>query len=138
VDLAAVDPPLENENVFSFVGDIEDAQVCERILIFLEGRCDVLLSDAAPKLTGIREADRAAEERLLEAVEVILPRVLREGGDLLVKLLECPEAQNFQRRIRTCFGSAKTVRVGATRKGSSERYLLARDYQPGKPGKNDD
>ena len=138
VDLAAIEPPLENENVFSFVGDIEDVKVCEQILTFVGGRCDVLLSDAAPKLTGIRETDRAAEERLLEAVEVILPRVLREGGDLLVKLLECPEAQNFQRRIRTCFGSAKTVRVGATRKGSSERYLLARNYQPERPGKNDD
>lgn len=130
VDLAPVEPPLNNANVISFVGDIEDAQVCEQLRTHLEGRCDVLLSDAAPKLTGVREADRAAEERILEAVEVIIPLLLRKDGDLLVKLLECPEAQNFQRRMRACFASAKTVRAAATRKGSSERYLLARGYKP--------
>ena len=61
---------------------------------------------------------------------MIIPLLLRKDGDLLVKLLECPEAQNFQRRMRACFASAKTVRAAATRKGSSERYLLARGYKP--------
>jgi 23S rRNA (uridine2552-2'-O)-methyltransferase len=130
VDLVPVDPPLKNENVVSFVGDLEDSHLCEQIRVELGGACDVLLSDAAPKLTGVREADRAAEERILEAVERIIPLILQEDGDLLVKLLECPEAQDFQRRIRACFASAKTVRAEATRKGSSERYLLARGYRP--------
>ena len=130
VDLAPIEPPLDNANVFSFVSDIEDPKVCEQIRTELGGRCDVLLSDAAPKLTGVREADRAAEERILEAVEAIIPLLLQQGGDLLVKLLECPEAQNFQRRMRACFTSAKTVKAAATRKGSSERYLLARGYKP--------
>ena len=130
VDRVALDPPLENANTVSLVGDIEDAKIHEEILRHLDGACDVLLSDAAPKLTGVREVDRAAEERLLEAVERLLPLLLREEGDLLVKLLECPEAQNFQRRMRTLFVSAKTVQAEATRKGSSERYLLARGYRP--------
>jgi 23S rRNA (uridine2552-2'-O)-methyltransferase len=130
VDLVPIDPPLKNENVVSFVGDLEDSHLCEQIRVELRGSCDVLLSDAAPKLTGVREADRAAEERILEAVERMIPLILQEDGDLLIKLLECPEAQNFQRRIRACFASAKTVRAEATRKGSSERYLLARGYRP--------
>ena len=130
VDLVAVDPPLKNENVVSFVGELEDSHLCEQIRVELRGSCHVLLSDAAPKLTGVREADRAAEERILEAVERMIPLILQQDGDLLVKLLECPEAQNFQRRIRACFTRAKTVRAEATRKGSSERYLLARGYRP--------
>jgi 23S rRNA (uridine2552-2'-O)-methyltransferase len=130
VDLAPIEPPLKNANVVSFVGDLEDCHLCEQIRVELGGPCDVLLSDAAPKLTGVREADRAAEERILEAVERMIPLILQADGDLLVKLLECPEAQNFQRRIRACFASAKTVRAEATRKGSSERYLLARGYRP--------
>jgi 23S rRNA (uridine2552-2'-O)-methyltransferase len=130
VDLAPIEPPLKNENVFSFVGDIEDPSICEQILTYLEAPCDVLLSDAAPKLTGVREVDRAAEERLLVAVENLIPLLLRPDGSLLVKLLECPEAQAFQRRIRLSFAAAKPVRAGATRKGSTERYLLLRGYRP--------
>jgi len=128
VDLAEIDPPLDDANVVAFVGDIEDDAICERILEELGRRCDVLLSDAAPKLTGIRERDRAQEERLLDAIEALIPLLLRPDGDLLVKLLECPEAQQFQRRLGVCFDKAKTVKAKATRKGSTERYLLARGY----------
>lgn len=129
IDRVAVDPPLEIENVFALEGDIEDPHICERILKVLGSRCDVLLSDAAPKLTGVRETDRAAEERLLEAVESMIPQLIREGGSLLLKLLECPEAQAFQHRMRDAFEQVKTVKAKATRKGSSERYLLARGYR---------
>jgi 23S rRNA (uridine2552-2'-O)-methyltransferase len=126
VDLAEIDPPFSEPNVVALVGDIEDPSICERIREELGGRCDVLLSDAAPKLTGIRERDRAAEERLLESIEILIPLIIQPDGDFLVKLLECPEAQQFQLRMRAWFGTVKTVKAKATRKGSSERYLLAR------------
>lgn len=129
VDLVAIDPPLKLANVFAFVGDIEDSAICERVRESLGGPCDVVLSDAAPKLTGVREADRAAEERLLEAIESLIPQLLRPDGSLLVKLLECPEAQGFQQRMRGLFDTVKTVKSKATRKGSTERYLLARGYR---------
>jgi 23S rRNA (uridine2552-2'-O)-methyltransferase len=130
VDLAAIDPPLENANTFSFVGDIEDPSICEQLREYLGGPCHVLLSDAAPKLSGVREADRAAEERILDAVEAIIPLMLRADGNILVKLLECPEAQAFQRRMVARFANVKAVRAEATRKGSSERYLLCRGFRP--------
>jgi 23S rRNA (uridine2552-2'-O)-methyltransferase len=88
-----------------------------------------VLCDAAPKLTGVRDVDRAAEERLLEAVEALLPRLLAPGGDLLLKILEGPEAQRIEHRIRQSFTSARTAKSTATRKGSSERYLVARGYR---------
>ncbi len=130
VDLTAIDPPLDCENVIALVGSIEDPAICEQIRAHLDGRCDVLLSDAAPKLTGIRERDRANEERLLEAIEAMIPQLIRRGGDLLVKILEGPEAQEIDRRLRGRFHKAKTVRCRATRRGSSERYLLARGFMP--------
>jgi 23S rRNA (uridine2552-2'-O)-methyltransferase len=101
----------------------------ERILDSLGGPCDVLLSDAAPKLSGVRERDDAAEEYLLLAVEALNESLLKEGGDLLIKLLECPEAQAFQQRLRGRYSSVKTVKSAATRKGSRERYLLARGFK---------
>jgi 23S rRNA (uridine2552-2'-O)-methyltransferase len=130
VDRVAIDPPIDLVQVASLVGDIEDPAICEQIRQQLGAdRCDVLLSDAAPKLTGVREADRANEERVLAAVETLIPLLLRADGSLLVKLLECPEAQNFQTRMRAAFHKVKTVKAEATRKGSSERYLLAQGYR---------
>jgi len=129
VDLAEIDPPIGSANVIALVGDIEDPALGSRLRQILGGPCDVLLSDAAPKLTGIRERDRALEERLLEAVERLIPELLREGGDLLIKILEGPEAQRIDQRIRALFSAAKAVKSQATRKGSTERYLLARGYR---------
>jgi len=126
----AIEPPLENANLVALVGDLEAAGLPGRILEALGGPADVLLSDAAPKLTGVRITDRANEERLLEAVEGLLPALLRPGGDLLLKIMEGPEAQEIDRRLRRRFASAKTVKPKASRKGTTERYLLARLYTP--------
>ena len=129
VDRTAIDPPLDNPNVVVFAGDLLDPAVSERILDLLDGPADVLLSDAAPKLTGVRDRDRAQEEELLAGVNELLGRLLSPGGPLLLKVLQGPEAQELERGIRRRFESAKQVKVAATRKGSSERYLLGRGFK---------
>ena len=129
IDLAETEP-LSYANAIALVGNFSEAAGQQALCDALGGKpADVLLSDAAPKLTGVRDRDRAAEEALLLAVESALPALLRPGGTLLVKILEGPEAQAIDKRLRARFGSAKTVKPRATRKGSSERYLLARDFQ---------
>lgn len=128
VDLAAVDPPLDCENTVALLGDIGDPAVVRSLLGALGGPAQVLLSDAAPKLTGVRSVDRAREEALLEAVEACVPELLAPGGDLLLKIMEGPEAQAVERRLRGRFGRAKSLRPEASRKGTSERYLLAWGY----------
>ena len=129
VDRVAVEPPLKNANTVALLLELEDPELCERVLESLGGgRADVVLCDAAPKLTGVRDVDRAAEERLLQAVQSLLPDLLRPGGDLLLKVLEGPEARRLVRCIEGSFGQAKTTRLAATRKGSRELYLVARGF----------
>jgi 23S rRNA (uridine2552-2'-O)-methyltransferase len=130
VDLAAIDPPLRNENVIALVGDLSDPAISQEILGRLEGPADVVLCDAAPKLTGVRATDRAREEALLEALEARIPELLRPGGSALVKLLDCPEADQFRSRLARRFAAGRVLRPKATRKGSAERYLLLRDFRP--------
>jgi 23S rRNA (uridine2552-2'-O)-methyltransferase len=131
VDLAAIDPPLELANVVAICGDITETPVLKEIMAALGRNADVMLSDAAPKLTGIRAVDRAREEGLLESIEARVPELLRPGGSLLLKILECPEAQAIDKRIRARFEKAKTVKTAASRKGTTERYLLATGYRGG-------
>jgi 23S rRNA (uridine2552-2'-O)-methyltransferase len=128
VDLAAIAPPLDFANVFSIQGDFTEPPVLEEVVAQLGGLAEVLLSDAAPKLTGVRATDRAREEALLAAVEQAVPQLLAPGGALLVKLLDCPEAAGFVKRMRSRFDSARELRPAASRAGSSERYLLARGF----------
>jgi 23S rRNA (uridine2552-2'-O)-methyltransferase len=130
IDLAAVEPPLGIDNAIALCGDLSDPEIVDRLLAALGGPAHVVLSDAAPKLTGIRDTDRAHEETLLHAIESLLPRLLRPDGSLLLKLLESPEAQASVQRLRVRFQRARSVKTAATRPGSTERYLLASGYRP--------
>ena len=128
VDLAEIAPPIPFETVIAFQADLAETGVAARILDALGGPADAVLSDAAPKLTGIRAADRAHEEALLEAIEALLPALLKPGGTLVAKLLEGPEAQAIAKRLQERFASARITKSQATRKGSSEKYLIARNF----------
>ncbi len=129
VDRAAIDPPLTNANVFAFTADLAEAGLAERIRESLGGPADLLLSDAAPKLTGIRITDRAREEELLEAVGGLLPDLLKPGGTALVKILESPEAQAWIRTWGRRFDKKKTVSTEAKRQGSSEKHWFAQGFR---------
>ena len=129
VDIAALDPPLWLANVFALSGDLAEPAVIAGLLEQAGARFDVVLSDAAPKLTGIRATDRAKEELLLDAIAAAYPRLLAPGGTLLVKLLECPEAHAFELGVRKRFEATKVLKPKASRKGTAERYLLARGYR---------
>jgi 23S rRNA (uridine2552-2'-O)-methyltransferase len=129
VDLAAIDPPLELANVIALSGDLSEPAVLEAILAAAGGPADVVLSDAAPKLTGVRATDRAREEALLEGIEAALPALLRPGGGLLLKLMEGPEAQAVEKRLRARFDSHRSLRPDASRKGTTERYWLGQGFQ---------
>ena len=131
VDVAPIEPGLGNENVVTLCADLTDAGLPARMLDELGGRAGVVLSDAAPKLTGVRAADRAREQTLLEAIEELLPVLLAPGGNLLLKVLDGPEAQVVEHRIRRGFRTTRALRPAATRKGSAEHYLLARGFHEG-------
>jgi 23S rRNA (uridine2552-2'-O)-methyltransferase len=135
VDLAPLDEPLGEPNVAVLQADLASPEIARRILDALGGPADVVLSDAAPKLTGVRATDRAREQELLEAVEVLVSELLHAGGGLLLKILDGPEAQAVERRLRARFARAKTVKPRASRKGSTERYLLARGFEPVDPAR---
>ena len=125
VDLTPPEPVAESQ-VALLALDLTDPGTAARVLEALGRPADLLLCDAAPKLTGVRAADRAREEALLEAVEGLVEPLLRPGGDLLMKLLDAPETVAISRRLGARFERARTLRPAASRKGSRERYLLGR------------
>jgi 23S rRNA (uridine2552-2'-O)-methyltransferase len=105
--------------------DIADPQAPERIAAALGRPADAVLSDAAPKLSGIRDVDRAAGEEICDAALRVAERVLRPGGAFVVKVFPGPETERFRAELRSRFGKIDVVRPEATRRTSKEFYLVA-------------
>jgi 23S rRNA (uridine2552-2'-O)-methyltransferase len=128
VDLVAIDPlPAPNLRVVS--GDVRDPSTWRTVLERLGHPADVVLSDLAPKLTGIRETDEARSAELLAAVLEMLPTVLRPGGYLLIKLFMGGAFDLAAAELQRCFEDFRTTRPEATRKASAELYGVGRGYR---------
>jgi 23S rRNA (uridine2552-2'-O)-methyltransferase len=128
IDLVALEP-LPEENVTVLQGDASDPRVQERILTLLGHRADVVLSDMAVKLSGIKEADEARTMELCRVALVCAQELLRPGGRFLVKLFMGAEAKEFVDGVRGVFHRVKTTRPEATRKGSAEMYVIASKFK---------
>lgn len=90
-----------------------------------EAPFDLVLSDMAPKTSGVKVRDQALSAELcLHALEVS-KRLLRPGGALVVKLFEGEDAQNVKNEIQKNFSSLKLFRPQSTRQASFEVYLVA-------------
>ncbi len=96
-----------------------------RIAEALGGMADLLVSDAAPKLSGIRDVDRGAQEELYQGALAVAERVLRPGASLVVKGFPGPEADEFRRLLRGRFERVSERRPEGKRASSKEFYWVA-------------
>ena len=93
-------------------------------------RADVLLCDAAPKLTGVRATDSARAAELGEVCVLLAKRLLRRDGRLLMKVFTGPETDRLFSGLRKCFRELRRTRPEATRSGSAELYLVGLGFRP--------
>ena len=128
IDLATIEQ-LPASNVAVLVGDVRDPATADAILARLGRRADVVLSDLAPKLTGIRATDEARAEELHEATLALLPRLLAPSGRFVMKTFMGGGFEATLRATRALFDDVKTTRPDATRRGSSELYVVGLGFR---------
>jgi 23S rRNA (uridine2552-2'-O)-methyltransferase len=133
VDIVPIEP-FDAPNVQLIAGDVRDPATAGAIVARLGRPADVVLSDLAPKLSGIRDTDDARSAELVAAAVAILPTVLRSGGTFLTKLFMGPVYEAAIARLRALFGEVRTTRPEATRRGSAELYVVASDFRHGVEG----
>lgn len=132
VDLAPV-APLEGA---TFVrGDITKAEALEAVLKFLAKgakgtRVDVVLSDMSPNITGNYTMDQANSVFLCQHALGFARRVLDAGGRLLLKVFEGEDYPAFVADVKASFHAVKAYNPPASRKQSSEIYLVASGFKP--------
>ena len=128
IDLAAIDP-FKQKNILLIQGDATDPDQQHQLLQQLGGPADVLLSDMAPKLSGIREVDEARAEELTQAALSCTAALLRPGGAFLLKAFMSPGHKALLAALHTAFTTVKTTKPEATRKGSAEIYIVSMGFR---------
>lgn len=116
-------------NVILLQGDITTAATRSKIKELLGGPAHRVLSDMAPKLSGIRDADVARCLELNRAALAVAAELLRSGGSLLVKSFVSDDLQTFTQELKKYFSSVQRTRPEASRRGSSEFYFCAKDFR---------
>ena len=132
--VAAVDilpmEPLPGENFRFFQEDLSLPSLPGRILEFFGRRADVVVSDAAPNTTGVAFTDQARSADLVRIVLSLARKTLAEGGTLLAKIFEGPDADAVFKEVQEEFERVRRIRPAATRRESFELYFLAKGFRP--------
>jgi len=119
--------PLKRENVTFILGDITDDHTIEKIIESV-GKVDALISDIAPKTTGIVDIDRS-RSAILSMMALDLARlILKPKGNFLTKVFQSDESEELFMDMKKCFGYTKRFRPPSTRKRSAEIYLIGKNY----------
>jgi len=128
IDLQPI-APFHEPNIALLQGDAASEECGKKIEELLGGKADCVLSDLSPRLTGIHDADIARSVELIRLAHALARRLLRPGGNFLVKSFVAQELQAYFLELKKDFSSVDRTRPEATRKGSSEIYFCARGYR---------
>ncbi|MBA4417323.1 MAG: RlmE family RNA methyltransferase [Syntrophus sp. (in: bacteria)] len=123
IDILPV-PQLPQKNIIAIMADIRDTD----IKTLLEGisidRLDVITCDIAPNLSGIREADDKNIAELYHAVQEVVKKALKPGGNFLIKSFFSDNFKDIDSQLKTLFRKVTVFKPAASRTVSSEIYFV--------------
>ncbi|MCY1076961.1 RlmE family RNA methyltransferase [Archangium lansingense] len=123
VDIVAI-RPFSQQNVKTAVLDVLADDFDAKLSALYDGPYDAVISDMAPKTSGIRTTDEARSLRLArKALELAVTRG-RPGSAFVAKLFMGGEFEEFRDEVRASFEDVKLVRPEATRGASMEVYVV--------------
>lgn len=123
--------PLSGGHVNAFELDVLAPEAAERIRALAEGAVDCVLSDMAPRLSGIRDADHQRALELTRGAFDIARAVVKPRGAFLFKTFTGVDLEALLKEMTGRFQTVQRVRSAATRKGSSEIYVVAKGFKAG-------
>ncbi len=124
IDLSYI-PPIEN--VISIIGDFTDQMMPETVRPLMPFT-SVVLSDASPKLSGQKTYDQARAIELGENALRFAEKILKPGGNFVVKSFQGQDFNILIGAVKEHFLSARTFRPRSTRRGSTEIYIVAKNF----------
>jgi len=126
--------PFKEAWVRTAVLDVLSDDALGQLDALVPGSFDAVLSDMAPKTSGIRSVDEARSLRLAERALEVARKRGRAGSSFLVKLFMGGDFEAYRAELRRTYDTVKVVRPEATRSASVEVYLLGQGLLPPAPG----
>ncbi len=124
VDILKMDPI---PGVRILWGDFtEDSVLAELEETIGDKRVDLVISDMAPNLSGMKDIDQPRVVYLVELALDLAKRVLKPGGSLLTKCFEGSGMDALRGEFREHFQQVNNIKPAASRNRSKEIYLLGR------------
>jgi 23S rRNA (uridine2552-2'-O)-methyltransferase len=112
----------------TWIADAFAPELLERLRAEGGAPYDAVLSDLAPKTSGVRSADEARSLELARQALALALRVLRPSGALVVKVFMGGDFEAFLKEARQAFQKVKVVRPEASvARGSKEVYLVCQE-----------
>jgi len=127
IDLLLTDP-IESVDILQM--DFMDDEAPERLKAALGGPADLVLSDMAANTVGHPQTDHLRTMALVEAALDFAKDVLRPGGGFVAKVLAGGADNKLVAELKRHFASVKHAKPPASRKGSSEWYVVAQGFKP--------
>ena len=104
-------------------GDLRESETREKLQELMP-KADVVISDMSPNLSGNYSVDQARSVELSSlALEIATER---KASAFVVKVFEGSDFQDYRKAVIDEFGSVRTLSPEASRKQSSEVYLIAK------------
>ena len=104
-------------------GDLRESETREKLQELMP-KADVVISDMSPNLSGNYSVDQARSVELSSlALEIAAER---KASAFVVKVFEGSDFQEYRKAVIDEFGSVRTLSPEASRKQSSEVYLIAK------------
>jgi 23S rRNA (uridine2552-2'-O)-methyltransferase len=116
--------PFPEAWVRTAVLDVLADDALDALAALAPGPFDAVLSDMAPKTSGIKSVDEARSLRLAQRALEVSQKRGRVGASFLVKLFMGGDFEAFRAELRGVYQEVKVVRPEATRSASVEVYLL--------------
>lgn len=126
IDLDAIEPL---EGALFVRGDITLESAVQRVLDVQGGEADVVISDMSPNISGSYTTDHARSIYLCEAALAFAHRVLRPGGNFVVKVFEGDLFPGFLAKVRADFHVVHAFAPAASRDASSEVFVVGKGFR---------
>ena len=122
--------PMDSLPGVTFIqGDFREEGPYQALLAALADKpVDLVMSDMAPNISGMKAVDQPRAMYLAELALELARKVLKPGGDLLVKAFNGEGIDAFKQELRRDFQKVIVRKPRASRPRSAEIYLLARGY----------
>jgi 23S rRNA (uridine2552-2'-O)-methyltransferase len=90
---------------------------------------DLVLSDMAPNISGIRETDDAQMIYLVESVLSVIDKFLKKGGSALIKVFQGESLDYTRNALSDRFKTCKVNKPSASRSNSKETYVIGKEFK---------